>query len=72
MVTKLDLVLHGLKWEVSLHIGQDSFKEIPIDHRKNLIFMSVVVVGSMAFDAIETPFGKSNKIVGGAATYIAW
>lgn len=34
--------------------------------------MSVVVVGSMAFDAIETPFGKSNKIVGGAATYIAW
>ncbi|MCO5239959.1 MAG: PfkB family carbohydrate kinase [Chitinophagaceae bacterium] len=34
--------------------------------------MSVLVVGSMAFDAIETPFGKSNKIVGGAATYIAW
>mgnify|MGYP003460554892 FL=1 len=34
--------------------------------------MSVIVVGSMAFDAIETPFGKSNKIVGGAATYIAW
>lgn len=26
----------------------------------------------MAFDAIETPFGKSNRIVGGAATYIAW
>lgn len=26
----------------------------------------------MAFDDIETPFGKSNKIVGGAATYIAW
>jgi len=34
--------------------------------------MSLVVVGSMAFDAIETPFGKSDKIVGGAATYIAW
>jgi sugar/nucleoside kinase (ribokinase family) len=34
--------------------------------------MSIIVVGSMAFDAIETPFGKSNKIVGGAATYIAW
>lgn len=34
--------------------------------------MSLIVVGSMAFDAIETPFGKSNKIVGGAATYIAW
>lgn len=34
--------------------------------------MSLVVVGSMAFDAIETPFGKSDKIVGGAGTYIAW
>ncbi len=34
--------------------------------------MSVIVVGSMAFDKIETPFGKSDKIVGGAATYIAW
>jgi sugar/nucleoside kinase (ribokinase family) len=34
--------------------------------------MSLIVVGSMAFDAIETPFGKSEKIVGGAATYIAW
>ena len=34
--------------------------------------MSLIVVGSMAFDAIETPFGKSDKIVGGAATYISW
>ncbi len=34
--------------------------------------MSLVVVGSMAFDAIETPFGKSEKIIGGAAVYIAW
>lgn len=34
--------------------------------------MSLIVVGTMAFDAIETPFGKSDKIVGGAATYIAW
>jgi sugar/nucleoside kinase (ribokinase family) len=34
--------------------------------------MSLVVVGSMAFDAIETPFGKSDKIIGGAGTFIAW
>ena len=33
--------------------------------------MSVIVVGTVAFDAIETPFGKTNKIVGGAATYIS-
>ena len=33
--------------------------------------MSLLVVGSVAFDAIETPFGKTDKIVGGAATYIS-
>ena len=33
--------------------------------------MSLLVVGTVAFDAIETPFGKTNKIVGGAATYIS-
>ena len=32
--------------------------------------MSVLVVGTVAFDAIETPYGKTDKIVGGAATYI--
>ncbi|MBM3442529.1 MAG: sugar kinase [Bacteroidetes bacterium] len=34
--------------------------------------MALIVVGSMAFDQIETPFGRSDRIVGGAATYIAW
>ncbi len=33
--------------------------------------MALLVVGTMAFDAIETPFGKSDRIIGGAATYIA-
>ena len=32
--------------------------------------MSLLVVGTVAFDAIETPFGKTDKIIGGAATYI--
>ncbi len=31
--------------------------------------MSLVIVGTVAFDAIETPFGKTEKIVGGAATF---
>ena len=31
--------------------------------------MSLLVVGTVAFDAIETPFGKTDKIVGGAGTY---
>ncbi len=31
--------------------------------------MSLVITGTVAFDAIETPFGKTDKIVGGAATY---
>ncbi|NLU93994.1 PfkB family carbohydrate kinase [Chitinophaga sp. Ak27] len=34
--------------------------------------MSLTVVGTMAFDEIETPFGKSGRIIGGSATYIAW
>lgn len=33
--------------------------------------MSLMTVGSVAFDAIETPFGKTDKIIGGAGTYIA-
>jgi sugar/nucleoside kinase (ribokinase family) len=33
--------------------------------------MSLTTVGSVAFDAIETPFGKTDKIIGGAGTYIA-
>lgn len=32
--------------------------------------MSLITVGTMAFDSIETPFGKTDKILGGAATYI--
>jgi sugar/nucleoside kinase (ribokinase family) len=31
--------------------------------------VSLLVIGTVAFDAIETPFGKTDKIVGGAATY---
>ena len=34
--------------------------------------MSLLVIGSVAFDDIETPFGRAEKIVGGAGTYIAW
>jgi sugar/nucleoside kinase (ribokinase family) len=33
--------------------------------------MSLITVGTVAFDAIETPFGKTDKIIGGAATYIS-
>lgn len=33
--------------------------------------MSLICVGSVAFDAIETPFGKTDKIIGGAGTYIS-
>ena len=34
--------------------------------------MSLIVVGTMAFDNIETPFGTAEKIVGGSATYVAY
>ncbi len=32
--------------------------------------MSLLIIGTVAFDAIETPFGKTDKIIGGSATYI--
>lgn len=31
-----------------------------------------MVVGTMAFDALETPFGKVDRIIGGSAMYVAW
>ena len=31
----------------------------------------LLILGSIAFDQIETPFGKSNSIMGGSANYIA-
>lgn len=34
--------------------------------------MSLIVVGTMAFDALETPFGKVDRIIGGSAVYAAW
>lgn len=33
---------------------------------------SVLVVGTVAFDSIQTPFGSRERIVGGAGTYIGW
>jgi sugar/nucleoside kinase (ribokinase family) len=36
----------------------------------NLRMNKLLIVGTVAFDAIETPFGKTDKILGGAATYI--
>ena len=33
--------------------------------------MSLVTVGTVAFDSIETPFGKADRVIGGAATYIS-
>src|SRR5580693_7117241 len=33
--------------------------------------MAILVVGSVAFDSIETPHGKRTKILGGAATYFS-
>jgi sugar/nucleoside kinase (ribokinase family) len=34
--------------------------------------MALITAGTMAFDAIETPFGKTDKIIGGSATYVAY
>ena len=34
--------------------------------------MSLLTVGTVAFDDIETPFGRAERVVGGACTYISW
>jgi sugar/nucleoside kinase (ribokinase family) len=34
--------------------------------------MSLITLGTMAFDAIETPFDKVDRIIGGSATYVAY
>jgi sugar/nucleoside kinase (ribokinase family) len=34
--------------------------------------MSLLTIGTVAFDTIETPFGKAEKVIGGACTYISW
>ncbi len=34
--------------------------------------MSILTVGTMAFDSIETPYGRAEKVIGGACTYISW
>ena len=34
--------------------------------------MSILALGTVAFDSIETPFGKVDKVIGGASTYISW
>ncbi|MDR6196269.1 PfkB family carbohydrate kinase [Siphonobacter sp. SORGH_AS_0500] len=33
--------------------------------------MSLLAIGTVAFDALESPFGKTDKIIGGACTYIS-
>lgn len=33
--------------------------------------MSILIVGSVAFDAIETPFGQTERVMGGSAAYAA-
>ena len=59
-----------------IHVGlrPKPDKQVIFDFTINLqkSIMSLITVGTMAFDAIETPFGKTNQIVGGSATYVAY
>ena len=58
------------------HSGQESFTRLKIRKQNRYlcilktINMSLIIVGTVAFDAIQTPFGSSGKVVGGAASYI--
>jgi len=48
------------------------FCSVLINQNYKFNTMSLITVGTMAFDAIETPFGKVDKIIGGSATYVAY
>ena len=49
--------------------SQETPRRFTADYRE--IFMSVLVVGTVAFDSIETPFGSAERILGGSASYFA-
>ncbi len=34
--------------------------------------MGLLVIGTVAFDTIETPYGKAERVIGGSGTYISW
>lgn len=34
--------------------------------------MSLLVIGTVAFDSIESPYGKADRVIGGSGTYISW
>lgn len=40
--------------------------------RLQIIHMSLLTIGTVAFDTIETPYGKVERVIGGACTYISW
>ena len=65
--------------QIKTNIGEETTKQNLIHYfcsvflfPINIFLMSLITVGTMAFDAIETPFGKVDKIVGGSATYVAY
>ena len=49
--------------------SQKTPRGVAADYRE--ISMSVLVVGTVAFDSIETPFGSAERILGGSASYFA-
>jgi len=63
--------LFGKLWNTVFPSGQkyayDAIGAISLAKIKN---MSVLVVGTVAFDSVESPFGKAEHILGGAGTYI--
>jgi hypothetical protein len=44
---------------------------VPVSSGYNRQYMSIVVVGSVAYDGVETPYGRVDRMLGGAATYIS-
>jgi len=47
------------------------WNKVPLLHKYNFL-MSLLTVGTVAFDTIETPYGRADQVIGGACTYISW
>jgi len=62
------LFLHGHPDELSVAV---LFLYLCVVYSPHLFYMSLTAVGTVAFYDIETPYGRAEKVIGGACTYIA-
>lgn len=56
---------------ISIPITSGYFRIIAI-RKKTKIYMSLLVLGTVAFDTIKTQYGEADRVIGGSGTFISW